>query len=250
MHRESPVGSDPLGSPSVAKPLQDTAAPSPRPRAKFQLQNLGRGLTPAGSLVLAAGAPTSLPCASTRPKEYLHPDEFTLQKSPDAHRRRHWSGDRAARAGGTLTGCAGKGKKGQSRGSEGVALTRWPEGRCPRSHPTAPGCGGWQGAPLGRRRAGGGSRPALGLAKRVGNLVNQVSGAPAPPIQPPLRAHPCPAKPLGDEETLLYSQPAAQASPEPRDRERKECPGLQAKPPGIQHPYKQPEGYQVPRKGQ
>lgn len=35
-----------------------------------------------------------------------------------------------------------------------------------------------------------------------------------------------------------------------RETEKKECPGLQAKPPGIQQPYEQPEGYQVPGKGQ
>lgn len=94
--------------------------------------------------------------------------------------------------------------------------------------PAAPGCrrlgeGVPSGAAVPCQEGGRRWQPALALAlalaRSVRKLVNQVSGAPAPPIQPPLQPHPCPAKPLGDEETLLYSQPAAQASPEPRERE-------------------------------
>lgn len=106
--------------------------------SRIWVENLGWNL---GFLVLAAGAPSSLPCASTRPKECLHPDEFTLQKAPDTHRRRHWSGDRAARAGGTLRWGGGKGTKLRGGGTYPVAAGAMPAvaSHLP-PHPAAPGC--------------------------------------------------------------------------------------------------------------
>lgn len=146
------------------------------------------------------------------PKTPRHSSRASLERGPSCPdrgdtQRLHRGGDKRDKAprGWHLPGA----RRGDARG------------RIPP--PTAPGCSGMpepgRGVSLSRRVAGGGSRPALGLARLVGNLVNQVSGAPAPPIQPPVQPHPWPAKPLGDEETLIYSHPAAQASPEPRDRE-------------------------------
>lgn len=142
------------------------------------------------------------------PKSPRHSSQASLERGPSSPGRGdtprlRWGGEKRDKAprGWHLPG----GPRGDARG------------RIPP--PTAAGCSGVPEPGRGVPPGGGGSRPALGLARLVGNLVNQVSGAPAPPIQPPLQPHPCPAKPWGDEETLLYSHPAAQASPELRHGE-------------------------------
>lgn len=227
-----PVGSDPLGS---AKPLQDTAAPSPSLRARSST----RVWVENSPCEHSSGIPGASRWGSNFAPVCQQPGQRNVRIPTSSRSKNPQTLIAGVTGAGTELpgqgGHSGKGKRGQSPGSEGVALTRCPEGRCPRSHPTSHrsrlllDAGGWErGSPQeqpcpARRAGGGGSQPALALAlalaRSVRRLVNQVSGAPAPPIQPPLQPHPCPAKPLGDEETLLYSQPAAQASPEPRERE-------------------------------
>lgn len=154
----SPLGSDPLGSPPVAKHLQDTAAPSPCLRARFQLQNfLGREFIPGA---LCQGSNLAPLCqhqaeeifASRRvhaPKSPRHSSQASLERGPscpgwgDTHRV-HGEGKKGTKLRGWHLPCA---HRGDARGLI--------------PPPTAPGCRGWHGGiPHRRRRAGYGSAQA------------------------------------------------------------------------------------------
>lgn len=254
-----PGGSDPLGS---AKPLQDTAAPSPSLRARSST----RVWVENSPCEHSSGIPGASRCGSNFAPVCQQPGQRNVRIPTSSRSKNPQTLIAGVTGAGTELpgqgGHSGKGKRGQSPGSEGVALTRCPEGRCPRSHPTSHrsrlllDAGGWErGSPQeqpcpARRAGGGGSRLWLWLwlwRGRFGSWLIRLAEPrllPSSPHSSPIHAQQSPWVMRKRCFTLSPLHKPVQS----RERERKECPELQEKPPGIQHPYEQPEGYQVPGK--
>lgn len=215
---------------------------------------------PAGFPVLPAGAPTSLPCASNQARETFASRRVHAPKTP-----RHSS--QASMEQGPS--CPGRGDtQGRGKGDKARAPRGWhlpgarrgdARGRIPP--PTAAGCS-WmpeagRGGPLRSSRALPGGREEVAAGRlwlwlwlwrgRFGSWLIRLAEPrllPSSPHSSPIHAQQSPWVMRKRRFTLSPLHKPVQS----RERETKEHPELQAKPPGIQHPYEQPEGYQVPGK--